>query len=138
MKTVATKVVLFLLLLAYYGVIIITHWSKETPFSWGYLVGMAAALAAILFERWGKYFRTKGFNWWMLIKKQLVALLIIGPAEVTEILPRLGPAKGDFLTDFVTAFMFSFVFIMMSTKAPKVTSRTKSKLLTSKEEKEAG
>lgn len=137
MKNVLTRVAIYLVLVAYYAIIIVANWSKEIAFSWAYMGGMATALAAILIERWGKYFKTEGFDWWELIKKQLAALVVVGPVEVMEIWPKLGQPKGETMLDFLTSFSITFTLVMMTSKAPTTVGRLKGKL-DDKKEKKAG
>lgn len=122
--------VLLLALAVYYTIMISLSWSSipKLPFNCAYITGMVLAPMAILAERWGKHFDTPNFNWWELIRKQLLTLAIFYPIEILGIWPMLGEPKGVWQTDFLVSFCISFTSVMMGAKMPTTLNRWKIKI----------
>ncbi|OGH91907.1 MAG: hypothetical protein A2534_00220 [Candidatus Magasanikbacteria bacterium RIFOXYD2_FULL_39_9] len=123
-------IILLMALAVYYTIMISIHWSSipKLPFNCAYITGMVIAPLAILAERWGKHFDTPNFDWWELIRKQLLTLVIFYPIEILGIWPMLGKPKGVWESDFLVSFCISFTSVMMGTKLPTTLSRWRNKI----------
>lgn len=122
--------VLFLALAVYYVIMVNLNWSSipKLPFNCAYITGMVLAPLAILAERWGKHFDTPNFNWWELIRKQLLTLAVFYPIEILEVWPMLGQPRGVWQSDFLVSFCISFTSVMMGAKLPTTLSRWRNKI----------